>query len=506
MCVDVAERAVFSVRLRAIAAVRTAVLWVTLCSPVSWCHAASPVFEDLLSHVPVSSNLMALIDVEGLRAAPVLKASQASSASGASENRHLIPPTEISQVVVAAQIRGFRHSLIESQAAFLKLMSEPSLPVLIARYGGSLEKAAGSDYADLNYGAAVFRSAAKTLAVVTPSDRPIVTQLMRATQSKQPKPSNELSPYLREAVNAIPVGVSMTIALDLESLFSSRKIVNYLSECETMKSRATQVDVAAQLLSQLRGVTVHVRAKQDIQAEMTLDFSVPAETAKEWGQPLLIEILSDLGATLDGMSAWQMEFRGQQIRYSGVLSIGDFRQLFSLWEFPTEISPGKDPTELTEAQQKERTLTATFERFRATEQLIKDLRSDRRIGSGSGERALWWDKYARKIESLPTLHVDPEMVAYCDDVVLRLRVQATRYRMVGIKAGQYTQVPNYFWTAFGNYYGSIYTVGAAESDFTAVKRFESAAAAAGSAEQFQAIDTATTAIRRQMTERYGLEF
>ena len=99
------------------------------------------------------------------------------------------------------------------------------------------------------------------------------------------------------------------------------------------------------------------------------------------------------------------------------------------------------------------------------------------------------------------------MLVYCDDVVMRLRVQATKYRMSSLKISQESNNPNYFWGYFNDYYGNTYSnFTRTESDQSRTRRYERAGAASDRAEQFQAIDEEGTTVRRTMTAKYGVEF
>jgi hypothetical protein len=76
-----------------------------------------------------------------------------------------------------------------------------------------------------------------------------------------------------------------------------------------------------------------------------------------------------------------------------------------------------------------------------------------------------------------------------------------------LKISQELRTPNDFWVYFNDYYGNSYSNWTrTESDQSRTRRYERAGAASDRAEQFQAIDEEGTAIRRQMTTKYGVEF
>lgn len=80
--------------------------------------------------------------------------------------------------------------------------------------------------------------------------------------------------------------------------------------------------------------------------------------------------------------------------------------------------------------------------------------------------------------------------------------------MASSRINQQSAQPNVdFWGSFNNFYGDTYGVWTRqESDFARTRRFERAGSASNRAEQFQAIDEDTVAIRRKMVEKYKVEF
>ena len=460
-------------------------------------------FTALVNQVSPDANVLVLIDSEQIRRSTFGKQ---MAADGAQTSSHVVSRGEISQVLMAAKIRGFRDSMVDWQTAWLQMNVEPSVEGLAANYKGSIDTMGKTAYAVLPYGAIAVPVGRKTLAVLTPPDRQQVSRVLRQIASARPQP---LADYLHHAVSQIGGVTGAVIAIDLEGMFSANQLQGRLSNSDTFKASPELVSNAAMFLSSARGMTLKVAFRDTATATLTVDFSQKTPDALPWGKSLLSEALTNNGAYFSDIDGWNFTQHEKSIALEGPISAAGIRQVMSLLDFPTEVPAEYQPgAVLTSEQQHQLTAKASLARFRATEGLLADLRKDDRARTSRlGESALWFDRYARKIETLPSLNVDQDLMDYCDEVVLQLRIQATYYRMASSRVSQESTQPNVFWGYFTNYYGETYSHWTrTESDASRARRYERAASAGNRAEQFQAIDTATTDIRRKMTDRYKVEF
>jgi hypothetical protein len=147
--------------------------------------------------------------------------------------------------------------------------------------------------------------------------------------------------------------------------------------------------------------------------------------------------------------------------------------------------------------------------FQATQALMKDLRP--KAGSYKSD-AYWIERYAAKIDRLPILHVDDDLLNYGQKLSETLRVMSGTRKMTNLQGGAAARSEM---TAGGglsyNYgygYGN-YSYSTPQSREVAAGADIANAAASGTAVKLQGwnlIDNATVEIRREMTKRYNLEF
>jgi hypothetical protein len=137
-----------------------------------------------------------------------------------------------------------------------------------------------------------------------------------------------------------------------------------------------------------------------------------------------------------------------------------------------------------------------------TQALMKDLRQ--KAGSHNSD-AYWIDRYTTKIDHLPILHVDDDLLEYGQNLSETLRVMSGSRKAARLEgAGRNELISGGSGYGYGNYsYSSPSS--RAMSARNAIANSE----ASGSSTKLQGwnlIDNATAEVRREMTKRYDVEF
>jgi hypothetical protein len=129
----------------------------------------------------------------------------------------------------------------------------------------------------------------------------------------------------------------------------------------------------------------------------------------------------------------------------------------------------------------------------------------------TGDRARWNGQMARKIDELPTLNVDPELVAYSAEVAKSLRDNMVSLQLTNIQAGAINTANNAgspivnvsYGYGYGYGYGSYYYDPNSGNQVTALGQSQ------GNATYRQvlaAIEQSQADMRRRMTDKYKLQF
>ncbi len=176
--------------------------------------------------------------------------------------------------------------------------------------------------------------------------------------------------------------------------------------------------------------------------------------------------------------------------------------VFSLLEVPsTKFSTLKDEdvSSSSPADVAKRSLTY----FKSVDVLIQDLGKTLRDKTKRDYQAVWMERYARKVDRLPILNVDQELLQYGAKVGETFRSMALAKRQSGIRTGvRKSQTYGNYW--YGGSYG--YGVRNTGSVRRQIKQEEKGKATTMRFESWKAIEDATAEIRRRMTKEYQIEF
>jgi hypothetical protein len=221
-------------------------------------------------------------------------------------------------------------------------------------------------------------------------------------------------------------------------------------------------------------------------------------------KPLLLERLAARGAMIEDFRSWTLEVKDGTAYLGGNLTPGGLSLLMSLVEpelpeakpaatadAPSPGNPTKPPKPSVEKSQ---------QHFIQVKQLITEVRfpsSDLKFVS-AGAFGAWIDRQARRIDQLPLLNVDPELLDYSQGVAKSLRVTAAKQRGATINASAYSVRRTRY---DDGYHNSL-----SDSQNMIQTRMETAAANLSHVEVMRMLDDETAAIRRRLTERYGVEF
>jgi hypothetical protein len=241
------------------------------------------------------------------------------------------------------------------------------------------------------------------------------------------------------------------------------------------------------------------------------DASVLAPVAK----PLLQEILADLGASISDIDGWNVQAGPQRITMNGPLSDAGRKRIFSLIDSPLASLIAADQTAPTAAdRQQAQTVAASQQYFKALSSILKDAREESKDAKTFGQNAMWFDKWARRIDKLPLLNVDKDLLGFGQYVSTQLRNMAASMRGIGIRSGareaQVYQTVTTDYSAYSGYGGGGYSYYTewrnVDSERRAIRAEERATGATSARGIAQELENALAKVRQDLTQKYQVEF
>jgi hypothetical protein len=486
---------------------------------------AADEFQGLVSQIPRSANAVALLNLEKAKKSPLGQKEdweekiQNAFASGASR----VPP-QAARFVLAAQI-DFEFMEPMWEVAVMDLDEEIPLGPLAKARGGTLDTIEGLPALSLPNDTYLVQLGPKRLGAMAPANRQEVVRWIREVRKPSPAP---LSSYLQKAaVYSDEAGSEIIMALDLEGVTSFEQVGHYLKKHEKQLGEwKADLVKTTHLLGDIQGVRIGVRVGEKQSSKIAVDLSSDAAPAASFAKPLLLQVLSDKGAMIEDFKSWTVQTKGKEISLAGTLSAAGRRRLLSILDSPVSESALAKPPSTGSGQSPEAQAKKSRDYFRAITGMAADLRDDMKDAKNLASTKMFFDKYAKRIERMPILGVDEELVKYGAFVANTLRQASGSVKTMGIETGVretqatgggvYSAGGAYGYYGYGGYrYGAYgpYGTSAQMADIKAagaekrVVRAEETAIMATDVEKLrQELIAATTDIRRKMTQKYQVEF
>ena len=386
------------------------------------------------------------------------------------------------------------------ELGMMKLRDERDVGSVARRYGGTMDTIAGRSAARLPNDHFIVQLAGNLLGSYTPANRQDVSRWLSTSDSGA---LGGLSKYLEQAFGyAARVGTPIVMAMDIGGAVSAADVKRRLDSMETISESGTSTAQLAKLISGARGITLGITVNKQSTGAIRVDFAEPPTILNKIGKDLLIEVLADQGAMIDDFQDWAPSIDGNTFLLRGSLSSGGMRRALSVLELPGSLADAMDAS--TDAGQSESAMrVATQDYYGSVTMLIENLRDKPKRSKVKtfGQAAMWYDRYARKIDNLPILNVDETMLDYGADISTLWRNAEMAMKGVGMRSS--LRASNNRGYRSGYYSGNSYDKTSGDSAARNQERFSGAM----SVQQiWQTIDELTASIRREMTAKYKVEF
>jgi hypothetical protein len=459
-------------------------------------------FDDLMLKVPGGANALVLIDVDAVYASPMAERRGWKSTFERkwAEQPILLPP-EAKRLVLASHLDPLNNLKTDWEAAVVELGTPIPMATIARAEGGYVDSIDSTPVVWTPSHAYIAQLDTQLLGIAYPDDRQMVARWLNLCKTGQNSP---LSPYLKAATKKLRSAGQIVMAVDLTNVAQPHRLDRAVRESDILKDKDVSPMVVAQILSSLKGVTVTIDLESQPRTEARIEFGDNIRAIKPFAKDLVLSAMSRIGIPMEDSQKWKFTVDNDSITMRGILSEKGLRLLSSFLELPTS----KFSTLAKESQSKEDphklTVEASLRYFHTFEKLIDDLKG----GLNTDAKIAWYEKTARKIDQMPILHVDDELLAFGAATAKQIRDSAERGRNIG-QANTANQVAaigsygNYYSNGYGNYGGYYGTSGA---DLANAQIAANNASSQNRTRGLTAINNAMGDIRRKMTKKYQVEF
>jgi hypothetical protein len=463
---------------------------------LSFTSAARADFADMLRRVPGDANVLVLIDAEQILASPLAKSEGWREKREADyQARPLTFPPQTTKLIRAAQFDMDTHES-KWQVAILEAARIPSLDQIAKKVQGHLDNVANTSAVWSPRGWYAFKIGNQALGVVFPANRQYLSRWIKS-------PPGRVSSYLQKATEARNAKSLLLVAVDFDDVVQPQRLAEHLKKLDSLKD-AKNLEEIADTFATIQGVRFEVSIQNKAFGKLTLDFAKNPSALSKVAKPLVLEALGDAGLYIDDLEDWSASVDGKSVSLNGELSHSALMRMSSLLELPSPPldDSGRDADQADSGNPK---LYATQDYFKSIQTLVNDLLQEKNKAKSLGNYAAFVDQYARRIDQLPLLNVDPDMQDYGLFVVQALRQGSTSFKGAGVNTGARSAG---VWGSNYDYYGNQISGSnsAVTSERRAIKAEEQAASVTTGLSLREQVAGATSKIRRLMTERYKVNF
>ncbi len=493
---------------------RLMLAWIlSIVAAVNASAADESAVRNLLRYIPSSTNTLLVYDVAAILESPIAKAENWAEEMRNASARGLALSTETELLVVGTEL-GDSWSA-EAIYGVSQIKTDFSPEILARAERGYTETIADTEAIWTPRNTYFLKLDEKILGAYYPEDRQGVSRWLRSV-SRLPN----ISPFLQRAAYRVAgdqAESQIVLAIDVLDALSPIQLEEKLAVLDFVKDAGIDQAAAARALASAVGITLTVeltdKAYGILEVEHSEDVTVLAPIAKQ----LALHALEVNGLYVADLENWEAGVVGKQFIFEGELSEVGLKLISSFVTVPTatldeESAQGNVPIDQVDPQIVAKATQEYYQSMRAVAQEFYDMKpkiKNRPLSS----QGIWLGKFATKIDQLPVLNVDPEMLDFGRVVTAALRDASAAFRNVKLRTQYRASSGNYGYYGSGNSYGYGYGYGGysgwqnnVQSRMKNTIRQESTSATFYVNGQLDQLKNLNTEIRQRMTQKYGIEF
>jgi hypothetical protein len=384
---------------------------------VSQAFCADPTMLDVLRSCPKTANAIVQGDLVALR----------KLAMGTPLHEDL--PGNVVRVRIAAELdlESLQPDWEIGYAAVEKMSTAESLA---QREGGYVDSLQGRSIVWTPNEMYLVPLADNIVSIVRPADRKFVGQWLKKDRS------NVISNYLQQVSSRLNDRSAVSIAVDLEDVISSGVLVDRLMRSKVLQGK--NLDAIAKSIASIQGITVVVPA-DSLSASVQIDFQNSPTELIPVAKPFVGEILMARSIHIDQFGEWNTSTtnEGKTLQLAGPIShetLDDLLGMFTLHRASGGIAKADKPLDSVATPASPSIVAQnTKDYFQRVVNIVHRVRDY--SANNTGERAQWNSNMANRIDEMPTLDVDPQMVMFGAEVAKSLRTNSMSMTITNIAQG-----------------------------------------------------------------------
>ena len=208
------------------------------------------------------------------------------------------------------------------------------------------------------------------------------------------------------------LGTEVIIAFDLGEVVSRTNVYERIKDSEEIRQASLDPKDVAKQVASVRGFTLGITVRDKIYGSIKFDFGEDVGSLEPLARQLATGLCQRAGIHLDEFMDWNVQHGSNQVRLAGDMSTESLRKILSIVDAPQSHATEYASQEEYDAADSSDPLVATKQYFNTVNSFIDQMSPKLSPAATYTENANWFRKYADKIDSMGTLNVDQDMIAY----------------------------------------------------------------------------------------------
>lgn len=370
-------------------------------------------FPELMKRLPPDTNAIFVFNFDPIMKAPLAQQLDWQTKWGdAYENGPVPFPVGTARAVVGA---NFNPATKDStwKLAMMDMSQQIDLPAIARAEGGYPDRMWDMDAVVSPQGAFFLKVKPDVLAGIEPADRQRTLKWIRESAQA----GGPTSTFLQGLVIGMGARSQIVMGIDTSNMFSAPTVRRNMAIAPfAALGEKADLDLWSNLLASMQDIRIDVSITDKINAKLTVDFGLDVAVMASKGKPLFMEILDRAGLTLPDVADWTASVDGKTFTAQGALSPQSLRLLIEIIGMP---APSMTTAVEEESNDPKVVGPASKRYFRTISDSIDQFRT--KSGGNYQGATTWVIREAQRIERLPILNVDPQLVAWGGEIANRLR-------------------------------------------------------------------------------------
>lgn len=462
--------------------------------------------SQLVTRIPARSNAVVVVDVQAVLDSPMARQGKWQQSRRDAESSGMLGlPSKLNWFVMAAEM-DYEYMQPLWEIAVAQMPERPKMKDIAEHCDGRLDRLAGTEAVERPNDSFVVAFGPRIVGAMSPANR---QQVIRWVRESQVKLKPDLSAYLGDCVSVVDQKQAhMVLGFDLTGLLAVEEVHERLSASQALVDSALELSAVADVLASIQGVRLEIEFRNAPAATLRVSCGQDVSALEPIAGALLAEILSKHGAQLKDISQWQVQSSGNELLFTDDLSESGLRRVLSVLSGP--VGPWTKPAAYPNSESAENAMAEVSRKyFQSVTGYLDDLFVDNVAQPQSLYQVeVWVERYARQIENLDTSGVDPDVVTFADDVVIRLREIGNLLQRAQQRSDlRESTMWNYGRSRYGRYgaYG-FFEKGYVTRDRALIQADEGLRGLNESSVMVEEMRALSANTRQAMTERYGIQF